>query len=85
LFLSFFASYTFVVTQNSYLSIIILYMEFQQFIGFEMIQYTSGKWAFGQDPLVPATTSPQIRSPAQEPLVPVRYEPLVPVWYTNRD
>jgi hypothetical protein len=52
------------------------------------ITHTSGKWAFGLDPLVPAaiwvgtkgpTTSLQIRPPAREALVPVRYEPLVPV------
>jgi hypothetical protein len=55
---------------------------------------TSGKRAFGQAPLVPAViwagtkglaTSPQIRPPARQPLVPVRYNPLVPVWDTNRD
>jgi hypothetical protein len=55
---------------------------------------TSGKWAFGLDPLVPAiiwaktkgpATSLQIRPPVREPLVPVRYEPLVPIWDTNRD
>jgi hypothetical protein len=49
---------------------------------------TSGKWAFGQAHLVPAViwagtkglaTSPQIRPPAREPIVPVRYKPLVPV------
>jgi hypothetical protein len=49
---------------------------------------TSGKRAFGLDPLVPASiwagtkgpaTSPQIWPPAQEALVPARYEPLVPV------
>jgi hypothetical protein len=43
---------------------------------------TSGKRAFGQAPLVPAViwagtkglaTSPQIRPPARQPLVPVRY------------
>jgi hypothetical protein len=55
---------------------------------------TSGKQAFGQALLVPAiiwagtkglATSPQIRPPAREPLVPVCYKPLVPVWDTNRD
>jgi hypothetical protein len=30
--------YTFVGAQNSYLIITILYMEFQQFISFEMVQ-----------------------------------------------
>jgi hypothetical protein len=55
---------------------------------------TSGKRAFGQDPLVPAViwagtkglaTSPQIRQPARQPIVPVRYKPLVLVWDTNQD
>jgi hypothetical protein len=45
--------------------------------------HTSGKWAFGLDPLVPAViwdgtkgpaTSPQICPPAWELLVPARYE-----------
>jgi hypothetical protein len=49
---------------------------------------TSGKRAFGQAHLVPAViwaetkglaTSPQIRPPVWEPIVPVRYKPLVPV------
>jgi hypothetical protein len=49
---------------------------------------TSGKRAFGLDPLVPASiwagtkdpaTSPQNRLAAQEALVPARNEPLVPV------
>jgi hypothetical protein len=53
-----------------------------------VLAYTSGKWAFGQDPLVPAVIwagtkgpamSPQIRPPAREPLVPTRYKPLVQV------
>jgi hypothetical protein len=48
------------------------------------VAYISGKWAFGQALLVPAiicagtkglATSPQIRPPARQPLVPV----------TNRD
>jgi hypothetical protein len=55
---------------------------------------TSGKWAFGLDPLVPASiwagtkgpaTSPQNCLAAQEALVPARNEPLVPVWDTNWD
>jgi hypothetical protein len=49
---------------------------------------TSGKRTFGQALLVPAVIwagtkglamSPQIRPPAWQPLVPVRYNPLVPV------
>jgi hypothetical protein len=49
---------------------------------------TSGKRAFGLDPLVPAViwagtkgpaTSPQNRLAAREALVPARNEPLVPV------
>jgi hypothetical protein len=49
---------------------------------------TSGKRAFGLDPLVPAAiwagtkgpaTSPQNRLAAREALVPARNEPLVPV------
>jgi hypothetical protein len=55
---------------------------------------TSGKQAFGLDPLVPVSiwagtkgpaTSLQNRLAAQEALVPARNEPLVPVWDTNRD
>jgi hypothetical protein len=58
------------------------------------VTYTSGKWAFGLDPLVPASiwagtkgpaTSPQNCLAAKEALVPARNEPLVPVWDTNRD
>jgi hypothetical protein len=53
-----------------------------------LLSGTSGKRAFGQALLVPAVigagtkgmaTSPQIRPPAWEPIVPVRYKPLVPV------
>jgi hypothetical protein len=55
---------------------------------------TSGKRAFGLDPLVPASiwagtkgpaTSPQKTQAAREALVPARNDPLVPVWDTNRD
>jgi hypothetical protein len=50
--------------------------------------FTSGKRAFGLDPLVPASiwagtkgpaTSPQNRLAVQEALVPARNEPLVPI------
>jgi hypothetical protein len=50
--------------------------------------FTSGKRAFGQAHLVPTViwagtkglaTSSQIRPPVREPIVPVRYKPLVPV------
>jgi hypothetical protein len=49
---------------------------------------TSGKRAFGQASLVPAViwagtkslaTSPQIRLRVRHPLVPIRYNPLVPI------
>jgi hypothetical protein len=52
--------------------------------GTDRVAATSGKWAFGQDPLVPAViwvgtkglaTSPQIRPPTRQPIVPVRYKP----------
>jgi hypothetical protein len=55
---------------------------------------TSGKRAFGLDPLVPASiwagtkgpaTLPQNGLAAREALVPARNEPLVPVLDTNRD
>jgi hypothetical protein len=54
--------------------------------GLISLSTTSGKWAFGLDPLVLAViwagtkgpaTSPQIRPTAQEPLVPARYKALV--------
>jgi hypothetical protein len=53
-----------------------------------ILAFTSGKRAFGQALLVPAViwartkglaTSPQIRPPARQPLVPVRYNPIVPI------
>jgi hypothetical protein len=56
--------------------------------------FTSGKRAFGLDPLVPTSiwagtkgpaTSPQNDLATREALVPARNEPLVPVWDTNRD
>jgi hypothetical protein len=54
----------------------------------DLCKSTSGKWAFGLDPLVPAAiwagtkgpaTSPQNRLAAREALVPARNEPLDPV------
>jgi hypothetical protein len=64
------------------------------FIDSGIMYYTSGKRAFGLDPLLPAAiwartkgpaTSPQNRLAAREALVPAHNEPLVPVWDTNRD
>jgi hypothetical protein len=53
----------------------------QPYASSRLRQYTSGKQAFGQAPLVPdviwagtkgLATSPDIRRPARHPLVPVR-------------
>jgi hypothetical protein len=63
-------------------------MKREDFLGCLVASNTSGKRAFGQDPLVPASiwagtkgpaTSSEIRQPPLEALVPARKRTLVPV------
>jgi hypothetical protein len=69
-------------------------VEGKNIVKWDLSSVTSGKRAFGLDPLVPASiwagtkgpaTSPQNGLDVREALVPARNVSLVPVWDTNRD